>query len=256
MSPAQTSNARPRIRPRPTTARGSPFGAPASLALHALAVAAMLFAFRNNLDSVETHMVPVELIIAEQTNVAAAAPPAPAEETFERPPPEPREAPPLPDIAEPAPPDVKAPVIRIAPEPQPKPEPRNNINDLLNQLTKPDRTAPRTAPQASTAVGASNMATASLADALRSQMRLCWNPMTGAPNPEDQVVTFALKLNRNGTVGGLEVLTYTNNSYGAAAVETASRAIYQCQPYRLPPERYNQWQEFRPLRFDPRQMMQ
>ena len=236
-----TAQARPRLRGRPTTARCSPYGAPASLLLHGLGVAALLFAFQTNLDMAETNMVPVELIIAEQT-------------TFERPPLEALPPPPVPDIAEPAPVEAKPPEFKVTP--QRETPPRKDINALLNQLTTPDRNAPRTAPRATEAVGASNMATASLADALRSQIRNCWSPMTGAPNPNDQVVTFSLRLNRDGSVGGLEVLTYTNNAYGAAAVEAASRAIYSCQPYRLPLDRYSQWQEFRPLRFDPRQMVQ
>ena len=45
------------------------------------------------------------------------------------------------------------------------------------------------------------------------------------------------------------------NPYTRASSEAASRAIYQCQPYRLPAESYNQWREINPLRFDPRQMM-
>jgi hypothetical protein len=69
-------------------------------------------------------------------------------------------------------------------------------------------------------------------------------------------VTFALRLSRNGMVASLEVLSWTNNAYGAAAVDTATRAIRACEPYLLPPDRYDQWKEFRPLRFDPRQMMQ
>ena len=40
-----------------------------------------------------------------------------------------------------------------------------------------------------------------------------------------------------------------------ADAEAASRAIYQCQPYRLPADRYNLWRQIKPLRFDPRQMM-
>jgi outer membrane biosynthesis protein TonB len=199
-------------------------------------------------------VVPVELIIADATNVAAAAPSVPQEDLFVSPAPPEAVQPPMPDIPEPAPVEAKMPEIKIAPDP--KPAPRNSINDLLNQLTQPERNSTaKPAPRATEAAGASNMATASLADALRSQVRNCWSPMTGAPNPEDQVVTFSLRLNRNGTVAGIEVLTYTNNAYGAAAVEAASRAIYQCAPYRLPLERYAQWREFRPLRFDPRQMM-
>ena len=45
------------------------------------------------------------------------------------------------------------------------------------------------------------------------------------------------------------------NPYTRAAAEAASRAIYQCAPYKLPAERYSEWQEINPLRFDPRQMM-
>jgi len=242
-------------RARPTTAKSPPYGIPASIALHALGVAAFVFALNSfSPPSAETTMVPVDLIIADATNVAAAAPTEPQEDLFVPPAPPEAVQPPMPDIAEPAPPEVKMPEIRIAPEP--KPAPRSSINDLLNQLTQPDRNSTaKPSQRAAEAMGASNMATASLADALRGQIRNCWSPMTGAPDPEDQIVTFSLRLNRDGSVGGLEILSVQPNSYGAAAAEAASRAIYQCAPYRLPPERYNQWREFRPLRFDPRQMM-
>jgi hypothetical protein len=50
-------------------------------------------------------------------------------------------------------------------------------------------------------------------------------------------------------------MAIAGNSYTRAASEAARRAIYQCQPYRLPADRYNQWREINPLRFDPRQMM-
>jgi len=264
MSPLRTaSGVRRAARARPTTARPSPYGVPASLALHALGVAAMLFAFNSySPPAAESTMVPVDLVVAEATNVAAAAPPAPPEpqeDLFVPPaPPEAAPPPPLPEIADPAPVEAEAPEFKVAPPPplpRTTPQPRNDIDALLNQLTKPERNAPRTAPRASETAGASGMATASLADALRSQVRNCWSPMTGAPNPEDQVVTFSLRLNRDGTVASLEILSVRPNSYGAAAAEAASRAIYQCQPYRLPLERYAQWREFRPLRFDPRQMM-
>jgi hypothetical protein len=167
--------------------------------------------------------------------------------------------PPEPEIAEPAPIDVKPPQIKIAEPPKPvPPRERNDINALLNQLTRAEptpRNAARTAPRAAEAIGAGNAATASLADALRSMIRMCWSPIPGAPNPADQVVSFGLRLNQDGTVASLQLLTLNGNAYTAAAAEAASRAIYQCQPYRLPPERYGQWQEFRPLRFDPRQML-
>ena len=69
---------------------------------------------------------------------------------------------------------------------------------------------------------------------------------------------------------GMPVLIYDNACAGAqayillesefirrrrAAAEAAMRAIYQCQPYRLPASRYGQWRDIDPLRFDPRDMM-
>jgi hypothetical protein len=47
----------------------------------------------------------------------------------------------------------------------------------------------------------------------------------------------------------------SGNAYTRAAAEAARRAIFQCQPYKLPQDRYSQWREINPLRFDPRQMM-
>ena len=135
---------------------------------------------------------------------------------------------------------------------------------LLNKLAAP-ATPPKNAKLSNrtiTGVGAQNLMTADLADSLKSQIYQCWSPPVGAPNANDLVVDFALHLNRDGTVGGLQLTPETiarasGNPYTRAAAEAASRAIYQCQNqgYRLPPERYSEWSEINPLRFDPRQMM-
>ena len=258
MSLSQTARQKafPARRP-PTTARGTPYGVPASLVLHGLAVAALLFSFRGLVPSAETNLVPVDLVtITEETNIAAAAPPEPQQETFERPPLEPLAPPPEPEMIEPAPVELKIPQFKIAEPEKPKPQ-RNDINALLTQLTKPEP-APRNARAATravTAVGAGNAATASLADALRNAIRNCWNPIPGAPNPADQIVSFELHLNRDGTIASWALLDApSSNSYTRSAVDAASRAVYMCQPYTmLPANRYGEWQEFR-LRFDPRQM--
>ena len=41
--------------------------------------------------------------------------------------------------------------------------------------------------------------------------------------------------------------------YNYAAGIAARNAIYQCQPYKLPADRYPQWRQINPMRFDPRQ---
>jgi hypothetical protein len=110
--------------------------------------------------------------------------------------------------------------------------------------------------------GLSSAMTASLADALRSQIRPCWHPIPGAPNPELQIVDFDLRLNPDGSVTSLELLTQNSSPYTAAAAGAARSAVMQCQyanghtGYQLPAQSYDQWREFRPLRFDPRQMLE
>jgi len=235
-------------------------GLPASLVLHGLAIASIFFVFNGSFEPAqETHVVPVDLVtLASQTNVAAAPPPPP--------PPQmepiqrdltPMPPPPVPDIqAEPAP-DVQPPKIEIQEPPKPKPpDTRQDISKLLDRLTQPDKSARTKTTRATQSVGPANRMSATLVDLFLSEIRQCWHPIVGAPNPADQIVSFDLRLNPNGTIASIETLTVSSNPYTAAAVSAAERAIYQCQPYRLPPENYAQWREINPLRFDPRQMVQ
>jgi hypothetical protein len=264
-------------RTRPTTARDFTYeGLAGAILFHGLIVAAMFFGFHRNFKATEeTHVVPVDLVtIAEQTNVAAQAPTPPEPEKMDtpapvlEPPPEPQmqEVEPAPepqlpdfDIAKEKPKPVEKP-----PEP-PKPTKKQQAQDfnaLLNKLTTPDKPVKtaKAGPRMIQGVGNGNLMTANLSDALRSQIYRCWSPPTGAPDARDLIVEYDLSLNPDGTVGRLQMTPGTavaaaGNPYTRASSEAASRAIYQCQPYRLPAESYNQWREINPLRFDPRQMM-
>jgi hypothetical protein len=246
-------------------------GAAGSLVFHALIFAAALFSFHRSLSTPEdTHVVPVDLVtIADQTNVAAQAPPEP-QKLIDRPPPV-LEAPPEPQLQDvepaPLPPVPQFDVAKEKPKPVEKPQPTRkemaqDFNALLNKLTtpeKPVKTA-KEGPRVIQGIGTGNLMTADLADALKSQMYRCWSPPTGAPDARDLVVEYDLALNPDGTVGRLQLTPGSTaqaatNNYTRAAAEAASRAVYQCQPYRLPPDRYNLWREINPLRFDPRQMM-
>jgi outer membrane biosynthesis protein TonB len=268
-------------RAPPTTAQGPRYGVVGSIAFHMLIAAATLFSFRDFHAPAETHMVPVDLItIARNTDVAAQAPPAPPAppepEKLDIPTP-PVEPPPEPQMAEPAPvPDVQMPDFDVAkPKPEPKPKPpekpkvskaqrqQQDFAALLNKLTA----APKRPQNAKASdrlvqgVGAGNAMTADLADALQSQIYRCWSPPVGAPNADDLVVEYDLQLNPDGTVAALSLLrgsaaAASSNSYTRAAAEAASRAIYQCAPYRLPARDYSIWREINPLHFDPRQLMQ
>jgi hypothetical protein len=260
-------------RIRPTTRNQVPLGVAGSLLFHGLIVAALLLTFQRNFKAPEeTHVVPVDLVtIADKTDIAAQAPKPPEPQKMDTPPPA-LEPPPEPQMQaiEPAPepPVPKFDVEKEKPKTVEKPpkeskkEQAEDFNALLNKLTAPDKPVKtaKTGPRVIQGIGTGNLMTADLADALRGQIYKCWSPPTGAPNAQDLIVDYDLALNPDGTVGRLQMTPGTaaaaaGNSYTRAAAEAASRAIYQCQPYRLPPDRYNLWREINPLRFDPRQMM-
>src|SRR5882762_4022179 len=112
-------------RRRPTTARGPRYGVALSLLFHGLIVAAALFTFHRNFETPEdSHVVPVDLVtIADQTNVAAQAPPAP--EKMEMPQPPALEVPPEPEMQDvepaPEPPVPKFDIQKEKPKPVDKP---------------------------------------------------------------------------------------------------------------------------------------
>jgi len=262
----------PQRPPRPTTERGSGAGIALSLLLHAALIGATYFTWSRMLDvTPESHAVPVDLItVTDQTNVAAMAPPPPPTPPKEEIPQPPVEPPPpqLMDV-EPAP-EPPMPDIKIKPEPKeveetpkppeekPKKQPSQDFAALLNKLTATPKTPPnaKVGPRVVQGIGAANAMTADLADALKSQIYQCWSPPVGAPNASDLVVDFDLSLNPDGTpASATSSALSSGNPYTRAAAEAARRAIFQCQPYRLPQDRYSQWRQISPLRFDPRQMM-
>ena len=256
-------------RSPPTTEQGRHYGVVASVLFHGLILAATLFTFHQNFASPEdSHVVPVDLVtISDKTNVTAQAPPTPAQpEKIDIPPPSPLTPPPEPELQEPEPaPEPPMPQFKIAKEKpvETRKQQQQDFNALLNKLTAPDKPTKeaKAGPRVIQGIGAGNMMTADLADALRGQIYRCWSPPTGAPNANDLIVDYDLSLNTDGTVARLQMTpgtaaTAALNAYTRAAAEAASRAIYECQPYKLPQDRYSMWQEINPLRFDPRKMME
>jgi len=272
-SPSSTRRLLPQRPSRPTTERGSVAGIALSLLLHTALIGATYFTWARMLDTTpESHAVPVDLItVTDQTNVAAMAPPPPPEPpkveipqpTIEVPPPqlmdvEPAPEPPMPEIKiKPEPKKVED-TPKPPDEPKPKKQPSQDFAALLNKLTATPKTPPnaKVGPRVVQGIGAANAMTADLADALKSQIYQCWSPPVGAPNASDLVVDFDVALNPDGTAArATSDAMSSSNAYTRAAAEAARRAIFQCQPYRLPQDRYSQWREINPLRFDPRQMM-
>jgi len=256
---------------------GSPVGVAVAVALHAAVILATLLTWSTrtlDISDESPPIVPVDLVtIAPKTNIAPTV-----KEQLKAPPkeqevqsPAPQEAqptPPAPEEAAAPPPDAVAakPLpLKIAPVvPKTKPQEKSKDIDLdaLDKLIDKRAPAPSTLQNAKVSsrnargIGAMNANTMDLVDALRNQIAQCWSPPVGAPNPERLIVTFELFLNPDGTIAQQPQLTSgaPNDPFLRAAADAAQRAIYECQPYRLPADRYTQWRDIA-FTFDPRKMV-
>jgi len=191
-------------------------------------------------------------------------PPKPAPKTDPKP--EKKEAAAKPDPkpekkAEAPKPQPKPSVPARKPEP-PKPAPKqefdtDNIAALLNKIPdakdepKPQELAEETKPVRGQTNGADMTMSVNELDALRARISDCWTPPPGGLGADAIVVKIRLKLNEDGTLEGYPTVTNQGSSpFFQAAADSAVRAVYQCQPYTLPAEKYALWRDMI-LNFDP-----
>ncbi|MCR9257595.1 MAG: hypothetical protein NXI16_16035 [Alphaproteobacteria bacterium] len=96
-------------------------------------------------------------------------------------------------------------------------------------------------------------------DALRAQLRQCWNFPAGAKNPEDLIVEARVVMRSDRTPATVEILDSgrLSDSFYRAAADAARRALLNpaCHPFKLPPDKASLWQTMI-LTFDPREMLQ
>jgi len=91
-------------------------------------------------------------------------------------------------------------------------------------------------------------------DALRARIAQCWSPPPGGLGAEQIVVKLRLRLNEDGTLVGYPTIANRGSSpFFQAAADSAVRAVFQCQPYALPAEKYALWRDMI-LNFDPSDM--
>jgi hypothetical protein len=91
-------------------------------------------------------------------------------------------------------------------------------------------------------------------DALRARIAQCWSPPPGGLGAEQIVVKLRLRLNEDGTLVGYPTIANRGSSpFFQAAADSAVRAVFQCQPYSLPSEKYALWRDMI-LNFDPSDM--
>jgi hypothetical protein len=239
---------------------------------------------RLDITDVSPPMVPVDLVtIADKTNIAPTVKEEPklTQEQIE---PEKQDVipPKLPAIQEPAEPAPSEPAasepVLAKPEPTPVPKVKpkamaekkskksvdEDVNALLNNILSKSA-APknaRVAARTQRGFGDQNAMTMDLSDALKNQIEQCmnWGVVAGAPNAQNIVVSVDLTLNRDGSVAQRPQLESQSaaeaarDPYVRAAADAALRAIHVCAPYKLPADRYGDWQDIR-VNFSPRDII-
>ena len=95
-------------------------------------------------------------------------------------------------------------------------------------------------------------------DLVRQQIRECWSLPAGAKEAENLSIEIRMTMNPDGTVRQARILDQNrlqSDPFFRAAAESALRAVLNphCNPLKLPPEKYQQWQNMI-LIFDPRDM--
>ena len=100
--------------------------------------------------------------------------------------------------------------------------------------------------------------TGDLEAALRSQIKDCWLEPANMANADRLLVVVSMDLGLDGRLLRDPVLVTPSSRAGAnaslvVAIDNALRAVRDCAPYALPPDRYDSWRQVR-FNFDPRRM--
>ncbi len=217
---------------------------------------------------------------------APPLPPPPRAEAPPPPPPKPQQVAALPPPPEPAPEPLPTPQAEKKPEPKPEPQvqaptpplppppvakpkqqPENTIEKILRSV---EQSKPQPPPDPAEKVvkqlaqtnprppsSLDNKMTMSEIDAVRQQIEKCWNVPAGAKDAKDLVVEIHVTLNPDGTVRETHIVDQSrvqSDSFFRTAAESATRAILQCQPFKLPPEKFSLWEDMT-LTFNPKDIL-
>ncbi|MEX1061480.1 MAG: cell envelope integrity protein TolA [Methyloceanibacter sp.] len=199
----------------------------------------------------EAEQKPEEKLTAETPKEAAPKPEKPEEKKAEEKPAKPKEA-------------AAAPPKKRTPPATAKKRDFNTdrIAALLNKIpdaaNEPSPVLPAEETPSKKVRGQSNGTHMTMSvneiDALRSRIAQCWSPPPGGLGAGQIVVKLRLKLNEDGTLVGYPTVANSGSSpFFQAAADSAVRAVYQCQPYSLPSDKYALWRDMI-LNFDPSEM--
>ncbi|HEY9079004.1 energy transducer TonB [Magnetovibrio sp.] len=96
-------------------------------------------------------------------------------------------------------------------------------------------------------------------DLVRQQIQRCWNLPAGAKDAHTMIISIRMVMNPDGTVQQARILEQARMStdpFYRTMAESALRATLnpRCQPFKLPPEKFEHWKTMK-LTFDPRDML-
>jgi hypothetical protein len=94
---------------------------------------------------------------------------------------------------------------------------------------------------------ASRPLTASQIDLVRQQIYDCWSVQAGSKDAENLIIEIHIVMNADGFVRSARIVDAARvkgDRFFRAAAESALRAVLNkhCQPFKLPKDRYDQWQ--------------
>ncbi|MDH5410434.1 MAG: hypothetical protein OEY16_03520 [Alphaproteobacteria bacterium] len=145
-----------------------------------------------------------------------------------------------------------------ADSPDKKPKEKDFFDELNLDEIKPDEEpAPREKTQLASIIG--TRLTVSEVDAVKNQFIKCWNVPVGARNPEELVVEIKIWVDRDRMVRKAQIIDSSrmaSDRFFRAMAESARRAVLHknCNPLKLPPDKYEVWKEIT-MTFDPSKMV-
>ncbi len=211
-----------------------------------------------------TQVNPAPPVPQAKPELAQAEPPKPEPPKPEPPPTPPSPPPPPPPVEKPQPPKPAPP---LPPPPAPKPpvpsqkKPDDTsfdqlLKNLANRKTAPQQQAQGPVQKSSQPLAplAAQLSTSEI-DLVKQQIEACWNVPAGARDAENLRPEFRVMMNPDGTVRAAQLLNpeRLNDPFFQAAADSANRALLnpRCQPLKLPPQKFDQWQTFT-ITFDPK----
>jgi colicin import membrane protein len=93
-----------------------------------------------------------------------------------------------------------------------------------------------------------------LAQIIKSCVQSKWNVLGGGESAQNTQVKLRLRFNPDGRLASEpQIMNPQNTPYFLAVRDSAVRAVQACEPYSLPPAKYDFWKDI-VLNFDPRDM--